>query len=99
MREPGSFVSVRPCGDEYGGKTYLGLYVGDVDIGLPNPCIWVPELKEYIFGCESWWGVIKSPEDLRKITDLDIESQWYVRALRALESKAPPPSEGSDLGT
>ena len=86
--DPGSFVSVRPCGDEYEDKTYLGLYVGEVAIGdtmsLHNPCIWVPDLKQYIFGCESWWGVIDSEDDLRKITDADIENVWYVRALKEL---------------
>lgn len=33
MREVGIFVSVRPCGDEYGKKTYLGVYLGDVATG------------------------------------------------------------------
>ena len=86
--EPGSFVSVRPCGDEYEDKTYLGLYVGEVAIGgtlsMHNPCIWVPDLEQYIFGCESWWGKISTAEDLHKITDEDIENVWYVRALKAL---------------
>jgi len=95
--QPGEFVSVRPCGDEHGNKTYLGIYVGDVNIGIPNPCIWVPDLKEYIFGCESWWGRIKSPEQLRQITDADIENVWYVRALREIESK-PAPSEDANRG-
>ena len=88
--EPGTFVSVRPCGDEFDEKTYLGIFVGDVAIGktlsLHNPCIWVPDLDQYIFGCESWWGVISNEDELRKITDADIENVWYVRALKALSA-------------
>lgn len=26
----GDFVSVRPCGEEYGEKTYLGVFLGDI---------------------------------------------------------------------
>src|SRR5690606_18107092 len=86
---PGTFVKVRPCGAAHEGKTYLGLYVGDVALSIgwsspdveirkprpamQNPCIWVPDLNEYIFGCESWWGAIETEDDLRQITDADIE--------------------------
>lgn len=28
--KPGSWVSVRPCGDEHAGKTYLGIYLGEL---------------------------------------------------------------------
>lgn len=89
--EPGTFVSVRPCGDEFKGKTYLGIFVGDVAIDatlrLHNPCMWVPDLSRYIFGCESWWGVINNEDELKEITDADIENVWYVRALRSLNSE------------
>lgn len=54
---------------------------------MHNPAIWVPDLGRIVMGCESWWGAIKDPEDLRKITDADINDAWYVRALRDL-SKA-----------
>lgn len=30
LRKSGSFVKIRPCGDEYGGKTYLGVLLGDL---------------------------------------------------------------------
>jgi hypothetical protein len=98
-REPGIFVRVRPCAEQHGGKTFLGIYIGDLsargygDDGklkekpyMHNPCIWVPNLKEYIFGFESWWGEIKSEDDLKQITDADIDNVWYVRALKALHS-------------
>lgn len=93
----GAWVSVRPVGEE---RTYLGVYLGDLvnRIGhsynvesreltiypCGNPAMFVPELKRIVWGCESWWGVIETPDDLRRITDADIENVWYVRALRDL---------------
>jgi hypothetical protein len=54
---------------------------------MHNPAIFVPALGEIIFGCASWWGVIESEEHLRTITDEDINSVWYVQALRSLSGK------------
>lgn len=58
----GKFVRILPCGNEYKGKTYLGLYLGDLPIGnsitynektkelnvnfVTNPAIFVFELKK-----------------------------------------------------
>lgn len=100
-RDVGAFVAVRPVGKEYGGKTFLGIYVGDVAsdvdcrfhrttgilsiaLGMHNPAIYVPDLKRIVFGYESWWAKLESPEDLRQISDKDIENVWYVKALRDL---------------
>jgi hypothetical protein len=100
-RRGGKFVRVRPCGPEFAGKTYLGVYLGDMALsvginfhtetrtahirwGSHNPAIFVPDLGRIVLGAESWWGLIKSPEDLQTISDLDIQSVWYVRALQAL---------------
>lgn len=52
-----------------------------------NPAILVPELKKVIWGYESWWDVIESEEDLRQITDKDIENIWYVKTLKQLAAK------------
>lgn len=98
--EVGELVQIRPCADEYLNKTYLGIYLGDFPLNvcaflekdtgilklLPhsNPAIFVPDLKKIIFGCESWWGTIDSPEQLRQITDEDIQNVWYVKALKEL---------------
>ena len=49
-----------------------------------NPAIWVPDLKRLVMGYESWWGVIESEEQLRQITNFDIENIWYVKVLKAL---------------
>jgi len=100
--EAGAWVAVRPIGDE---KTYLGVLLGDyhpplvnfnkeigaliVGKGFGNPAIWVPDLKRVVMGWGSWWGEIKTPDDLRKITDADIENAWYVRALKELSESAP----------
>lgn len=103
--EIGSFVSIRPCADEYDDKTFLGIYIGEwptspgflvtrddhdvveITIGIAhgsNPVIYVPSLKRTFRGSESWWSKIKSPDDFKHISDADIESVWYVRALKSL---------------
>jgi hypothetical protein len=98
----GDLVRVKPCAEKYGGKTYLGFLIGDVALGSSigieenklvcsfsghNPGILVPELNEIIYGCESWWGQIKSEEDLKEITDEDIGNTWYVKLLREMSKK------------
>lgn len=104
--QSGDFVSIRPCGDEYAGKTYLGVMIGDiartqmasykretktlsVSMALYNPAIFVPDLKKVIFGCESWWGKIEDETSLRQISDSDIDSVWYVQALKSLSEEQP----------
>lgn len=97
----GKFAKIRPCSEEYKNKTFLGLYLGDLPIGNNishnpdtkelkvsfhcNPAIFVFDLNKIIYGCESWWGVIKSEEDLNSISDCDIDNVWYVRALKTLQ--------------
>lgn len=96
----GSLVAVRPCGDEYGKKTYLGFYLGDLPLqntisfneekGIlkvgthNNPAMFVPELGRIIWGCGSWWHEIKSMDELREITDDDINNVWYVKMAKHL---------------
>lgn len=53
-----------------------------------NPAIYVPDLKKVIRGFESWWREITTPEQLKQITDADIHSTWYVRALHDMLDKA-----------
>ena len=99
IRETGSFVKVRPCGDWAKDKTYLGIYIGDAALSssisieddkitcnwaLYNPAILLPEVGKIVYGIESWWGRIKSEEDLKEISDLDIENVWYVKALKQI---------------
>lgn len=99
----GKFVKIAPCGDEYKGKTYLGIFLGDLPIGnhisykedtkelsvsfSTNPAIFVFEVNKIIFGCESWWGIIESEEDLKEITSEDIDNVWYVKALKTLSKE------------
>jgi hypothetical protein len=52
-----------------------------------NPAMWVPALKRVIWGDSSWWGPIETEEQLRQITDTDIQNVWYVRALQQLHPK------------
>lgn len=60
-----------------------------------NPAIFVPDLNRVVWGYESWWGRLKSPDDLKAITDKDIENVWYVKALRELSSREPPSGQSS----
>jgi hypothetical protein len=57
-----------------------------------NPAIYVFDLKKIVWGCESWWGEITSEKDLKQITDQDIQSVWYVQALKALQEEKKPNS-------
>lgn len=90
---------VRPCGEKYKDKTFLGIYLGDLMLQpsvshvprtgilevniMHNPCIFIPELMEIVWGCGSWWSRIDSETDLKDITDETIDAQWYVKMLQA----------------
>lgn len=99
----GALVKIRPCANEYKNKTFVGFYIGDVALGTSisltdknkiqlnfsgyNPAIFVPELSKIIYGCESWWGEIKSIDEIKDITDEDIDNVWYVKLMKTqLES-------------
>lgn len=100
----GNWVAVRVCNDSLKNKTFLGVYLSDLSIGAivsfnqknrkltisdySNPIIYIPDIKQLFMGCESWWKKIESPEDLKSITNADIENIWYVRALKELSEKA-----------
>lgn len=100
-RNVGGFVRVRPCGEKYENKTYLGIFLGDFPVGhmtsynpdtkemqiflKRNPAMFVPDLNEIIWGMGSWWSDIENPEDLDQITDKDISNVWYVKALQTLD--------------
>lgn len=106
--KPGSFVSVRLAGEDkthlgiYLGDMPIGI-VGRVEKASPdclilapaqpNPCMYVFETAQLVYGIESWWGEIESEEQLRQITDEDIDHVWYVKALRELQDKAKPEAE------
>lgn len=99
--ECGTLCEIRPCGEEYENKSYLGIYLGELPITIAtsydkdtcvlknrtvnNPAIFVPKLKKIIYGCESWWREIESAEDFAGILDNDIEDTWYVSLLKKLK--------------
>ena len=103
LHKVGGLAKVRPCGDEYAGKTYLGIFLGDLPDGAyatyneesgvitvgcsGNPAIFVPELNKIIWGCESWWSRIESQDAFKEISDADIQNTWYVKMLHELASK------------
>ncbi|MGI0120310.1 hypothetical protein [Zooshikella sp. RANM57] len=96
----GDYVAVKPCSDE---KTYLGVMLGDLcepvlgyntsietlylKRGMGNPAMWVFDLNKVVMGYESWWNKIEKPEDLKQITDTDIDNVWYVKALKDLSKE------------
>jgi hypothetical protein len=102
LRRGTSWVRVRPCAPEYERKTYLGFLLGDlalshsvrfkrdgtlcVAFSMHNPAIFVPTLGKLLYGCELWWSKISSPDDLRTISDADIDNVWYVQALKSLQA-------------
>lgn len=92
----GRLAAVRPAGSD---KTHVGVYLGLIPfsaevritrdtvtagLGRGNPAFFVPSLKAVVFGYESWWHFIEKREDMRDITDPDIENIWYVRELNKL---------------
>ncbi|MBQ3300888.1 MAG: hypothetical protein IJH04_01825 [Eggerthellaceae bacterium] len=52
-----------------------------VNGSMSNPCILIPELGRLVWGYESWWHKIESADELKQITDDDIDNVWYVKAL------------------
>ena len=99
----GALCEVRPCGEEYQGKTYLGIYLGDLPIGISssydentgvlcnhtinNPAIFVPELRKIVYGMASWWREIKGIEEFKGISKEEIENTWYVKLLKGMEKE------------
>lgn len=99
----GGLVAVRPCSGNPEGRTYLGLYLGQQPWilsaafhknagslrihAVSNPLIYVFETKSLVRGADSWWSRIGSPEDMRQITDTDIDKTWYVQLLRTMTEK------------
>jgi len=96
----GTPVKVLSCKKEHGNKTYFGILLGEIPLtinhsidkngvvtasrSMYNPAIFIPELNDIVFGCESWWGEITSKEELDKlITDDVIQNVWYVKLLNA----------------
>lgn len=100
MYASGCLVRIKPCAKKYEGKTYLGLYLGDqpripsvsydedkkvLTVRAVNyPAIYVFALKEIIFGNESWWCKINSPEDMKDISEEEINNTWYMKLLKAM---------------
>lgn len=65
------------------GMDKQGRDVGDllIEPSRLNPAFFVFELNDVICGFESWWQTIKSPEDLKQITDADIQNVPYLKAI------------------
>jgi len=102
IRDTGAFVKVQPCADEFDGKTFLGIMIGDAALSSGvsvendeivcewarfNPAILLLEQGKIVYGINSWWGRISSEDDLKEITALEIDNVWYVKALKQLNTQ------------
>lgn len=68
-------------------------------VGGNNPAIFVPVLRRLVFGYESWWGPIDSPEDAEKmITDEAIQNVPYVKALKQMLEDVGSEEDDDDAG-
>jgi len=56
----------------------------EITSGYSNPAMWIFKLKKIVWGCESWWSIIETPEEFGPITDEDIENVSYVKILRKI---------------
>ena len=98
--DEGSIVEIRPCGDEYDGKSYMGFFLGELPISIfntydskskvltnstiNNPAIFVPALGKIIYGCESWWKLIENVDELEKLAKEDINNARYEKMLKSI---------------
>lgn len=96
----GTLVRIQPIKKEYKGKTYLGILIGQIQVGTGvrvyekekrikispkyNTAIYVPELKEIILGVESWWSTIEKPEQLKQITTEEIQSSPIAQIIKGM---------------
>lgn len=55
---------------------------------ISNPAIFVPSLKQIIYGVECWWRLIVSEEQLATITDGDLD-KWADKAREQIVAFAP----------
>lgn len=95
-----SLCEIQPCDEQYEGKSFIGVYLGELPISIGtsynnetgiltnypvnNPAIFVPELNQIIYGCESFWRKIDKVEDFFGITQEEIDNTWYVKLLREM---------------
>lgn len=75
---------------EFPSNIHLSYYQEsrELEIGpaMRNPLIFIPVLRSLVWGYESWWHRIKSPDELKDITDEDIENVWYVQLINGMVS-------------
>lgn len=103
-RNSGEYVALRLVKEEdprtyFGiilGDIKLGVVVDHVpDSGkaelkgmIGNPAIFVPSLKQIIYGVECWWRLIVSEEQLATITDGELD-KWADKAREQIVAFAP----------
>jgi len=95
----GTLVAVRPVNSEktylgvYLGNIPLGLSHAydpkkkEMNLYIKtNPAICIPDLGcRVVMGASSWWRELKNEDELKQITDADIQNVWYVKALTQIK--------------
>lgn len=96
----GQLVKVRPVGDEFKDKTFLGILLGDLIVGVEmsqgskskalivqgmrNPAIYIPALKRVVWGRGSWWAEVEKEDDLSKLITDEVIGETWY--VKALAS-------------
>jgi hypothetical protein len=85
---------IKMVGEEGEGGVNLPLTINSIRFVQPmkqskdfKVGTYVPDLDRVVWGYESWWGVIKGPEELKEITDEDIQNVWYVKAMKQMSER------------
>lgn len=105
MAPTGTLVSVKPCDAKFENKTFIGILIGEVPLGIRfikidedttsvegshhNPLIYIPEKRTTVLGAASWWRPIKSKDQIKEITTSDIQNTWYVKLLNEIINSSP----------
>lgn len=90
----GRIVRIKPCFEETEEKEYLGIFLGELFscnavsykrkekhltvTPVLNPAIYVPELKQIVYGYESWWSFIENKDEIYSISKDDGLSHFFM---------------------
>lgn len=90
----GRIVRIKPCFEETEEKEYLGIFLGELFscnavsykrkekhltvTPVLNPAIYVPELKQIVYGYESWWSFIENKDEISLISRDESLKQFFI---------------------
>lgn len=87
-------VRIKPCFEETEEKEYLGIFLGELFscnavsykkqekhltiTSVLNPAIYVPELKQIVYGYESWWSFVENKDEVNTISKDEELSRFFM---------------------